>query len=66
MNHSPWSGESKRIRAIQNIIGQKTVKTECGKRVSLSHADPAISVNCPQCLETITQREKAYKTFGIK
>lgn len=48
--HLSW--EHGVLYSMSQAVGQKTIKTQCERRVSLAHATPdADAVTCPECIE---------------
>ena len=68
MNHSPWhSGlRLKSGERLSTILGQKTIKTECGQRVAYASADPDSPITCPNCLAEQAKFREACRQLGIE
>lgn len=62
MNHMPWDNGSI-LDALEDVFGfrnpQKTTKTRCGIRVSMSKADHRAAITCPGC-EADIRRENDF------
>ena len=64
MNHKPWQPAP--LYGLSVTLGQKTIKTECGKRVPMAAAKPHPEpVTCPACLAKIAEWRAACESLGI-
>lgn len=49
--HAPWQSEG--LHNMSGLLGQKTIKTMCDKRVSFADTVTRGAITCPECLAKI-------------
>lgn len=70
MQHFPWDDGA--LQFMGEIIGQKTVKAKCNRRVSFATARTGKHVDCPECraalqeqLDVQVRLAPEYARFGM-
>lgn len=63
VNHARWDDGA--FKNTMKLLGQRTVKTHCDRRVAMHRADPDAPVTCPFCQSWLDDRDAALKSLGI-